>query len=68
MALDNTHRIQIVRVNEDDSDTVNKFLEYGWTLIGFYVRDYGEPNVRNETAYFVLAWQSDEDPFPKPRE
>jgi len=68
MSIDETRQVKIIQVHRDNSDTVNQFLDHGWTLINVYVQDYGEPNTRHETSFFVLAWQSDENPFPKPSE
>ena len=49
-------------VRESDWELVNKYLELGWRLIDRYVAASKELEVRDETLYFVLAWQHEESP------
>src|SRR5436190_1174436 len=44
-----------------DPDQVNEHLKEGWTLVEKYVTSSSR-NRREETAYFVLAWQNMEEP------
>jgi hypothetical protein len=50
-----------------DPQLVNPHLELGWKLIDKYVSASADPQRRDETLYFILAWQS-EDPPARPAE
>jgi hypothetical protein len=57
-SLDDTR--QVMRLS--DSAAVNEYLELGWKLIDKYVTASSEPERRDETLNYIVAWQSDEPP------
>lgn len=46
-----------------DWTDVNRYLELGWKLIDQYVSGAEEPQRRQETVRFVLAWQDEAEPL-----
>lgn len=45
-----------------DPAAVNEYLELGWKLIDKHVTASTDPERRDETLHFIVAWQSDEVP------
>ncbi|MEX0678260.1 MAG: hypothetical protein WD063_14360 [Pirellulales bacterium] len=56
--LDDTRQV----VTLTDPAAVNEYLELGWKLIDKHVAASTDPQRRDETLHFVLAWQSDDQP------
>lgn len=64
VGVEDTRRL----ITLQDTDEVNAHLELGWRLIEKYVTTDENPERRQETLRFVLAWQRDEDPpMPGPQ-
>jgi hypothetical protein len=56
--LEDTRRVLTLT----DAKAVNEHLHHGWKLIEKYVAASADPDCRDETLYFVVAWQSDDPP------
>jgi hypothetical protein len=56
--LDDTRQMMTLT----DAAVVNEYLDLGWKLIDKHVTASSDPERRDETLHFIVAWQSDEPP------
>ncbi len=56
--LDDTRQVMML----SDAAAVNEYLELGWKLIDKHVTASSDPERRDETLHFIVAWQSDDPP------
>jgi hypothetical protein len=40
----------------DDYTWANTYLQMGWILLNTNLRDYGEPEMRNQKTVYCLGW------------
>ncbi len=46
-----------------DPEQVNQYLELGWRLIDKFVTASSDPDRRDESLHYVVAWQTDDLPM-----
>lgn len=48
--------IEVIEFDRSDTESVNRYLKAGWTLLSMYIRDFGEPGQPHQTQSYVLGW------------